>query len=65
MTFLFVFTATICILNLLAWVPAIFGNGYSMPGPIELLTPKSIYVLYPSVFYQVWFWTDKLNIIGN
>ena len=58
----FVFTAAVLILASIKMAGAILGNGVTLPS-IGFLSPTHLVFLYPSLLFQVAFWTDKLNII--
>lgn len=63
---LFVATATIVILNIFQLFGIMFGNSISYPAlKLKFITigPTQWFIMYPSFFYQVWFWTIKLHIL--
>jgi len=62
MTAAFVFTLSVTILNVFRLVSIMVGNSISMPS-WGVLSPTHGVFMYPSFLFQVWFWTDKLNII--
>jgi len=65
---LFIFTAAMSILAAFKLTGYIFGNGVSLPALfpgvplLQYLTPTHFIILYPSVMFQVWFWTNKLGV---
>ena len=65
LTAIFVFTAAMLVLSSIKMVGAILGNGITMPSilPLVDIGPASSIVMYPSVLFQVWFWTDKLGLV--
>jgi len=62
MEYIFVFTFSVLILNALKIISVIVGNTVTLPG-MGLLSPTNFLFLYPSLLYQVWFWSTKLEII--
>ena len=62
-TIAFVFTAFIVILNLMVWIAAVGGNGYTVPSYKLWLDPTNFIFYYPSLIYQIWFWSNYLNIL--
>ena len=62
MTYLFIFTATVCILNTFKMVSIIAGNDMSFPGK-EYVRPSYWVWMYSCALYQVWFWAVNFNII--
>jgi len=62
---LFIVTAVICILLAIKLTGAILGNGVGMPLPLLHVfdvSVSNVYIMYPSVGFQVWFWTQPLFV---
>jgi hypothetical protein len=65
---LFVFTAFIFIINMLKVISVTFGSSVSIElppiiGNLPITTPTRWYIFYPTLIYQIWFWTNFLNIV--
>ena len=58
----FVFTAAVLVLTSIKMFGHILGNGVTLPH-IGWLSPTNFIFMYPSLLFQIAFWTDKLNII--
>lgn len=65
LTIAFVFTAAILVLASIKLAGAILGNGVTLPAviPYTELSPSHYVYMYPALFFQVWFWTDKLGLV--
>ena len=63
LTTLFVFTAAVCICVFFKFISVIAENPITFPY-IGLLSPTNFVFMYPSMLFQVAFWTDKLAIIA-
>ncbi len=63
---LFIITTTLLIAASIKLAGAILGNGVSMPQilPYVKISPTHYLVMYPSIYFQVWFWTDRLNMFS-
>ena len=61
----FVFTASMLILASIKILSVMVCNVVELPTMIPgiLFTPANAFVLYPSLIFQVYFWTDKLQIV--
>lgn len=59
---LFIITTTLLIAATIKLIGAILGNGVTMPQilPYIALSPTHYLVMYPAMYFQVWFWSDKL-----
>ena len=60
---IFVFTAAVLVLASVKMAGAILGNSVSLPH-YGYLSPTNWTILYPSVLFQVAFWTNELGIIA-
>lgn len=64
MIYLFIFTLGIVILNLLSYL-SLFGKQGTLTWPrLKWLAPESWFILYPSFFYQLWWWVEYLNFFN-
>lgn len=61
----FVFTAGVVLSTSAKIIGAMIGNDVNIPSliPMTPLAPSYWAVWYPSLFFQVWFWADKLAVI--
>jgi hypothetical protein len=62
---LFIITVTLLIASAPEILSVILGNGATMPGPFGPLIdmgPTHFLFVYPSLAFQVWFWTDKMGL---
>jgi hypothetical protein len=64
MEYVFAFTLSVCILNVFALVSIIVGNPISWPSlafTIFALKPTDFYFMYPSLIYQVYYWSNYVG----
>ena len=63
---LFIFTAVMVITALFKFVGLVFGNSINLPYiiPYTNITPGHYLVWYPSLAFQVWFWTEQLGVFA-
>lgn len=59
---LFVFTASVLILVSIKMAGVILGNGVTLPS-IGWLSPSNFVFFYPSLLYQVGFWTLQTGLL--
>lgn len=57
--YIFSFTAVIVILTLILYASICLGNQLDFPGP-RLVNPTTLIISYPSMFYQMWYWSGVL-----
>lgn len=70
MDFIFIFTAAMIIVASFKLVGLAFGNGITLPQlhPAVfgvVLVPDSWLIFYPSLMYQVAFWSYKLGVLQS
>jgi len=65
MNYVFVFTAGIMILNLWFAVSIWLGNALTLPYQwyTVKISPHVWWIFYPSFFYQVYWWSVRLELI--
>ena len=64
---LFVVSAVVCILFLIAMIGAIVGNGINTPIPfLHLLDVEATtcYISCPALGFQVWFWAKHFGVLS-
>ena len=61
MIYLFVFTAMVTVLNI-AYLISMFAKNAFNPPHYKELDPRSWWLFYPCLIYQIWFWTDKTGL---
>jgi len=65
-TIAFILTALVTLLFVAVIVSSI-GESRTIDVPplfmFKALQPTRWYILYPSLIFQIWFWSDKFNII--
>jgi len=60
---LFVFTLAMMIPAAFKFVGLLFGISIDLPPVIiSILTPDHYIIFYPSLMFQIWFWTNKLGV---
>ena len=67
---LFLMTAPIVILNLLMILSITFGSESSLKLPpllfnVDALKPTKWFIFYPTIFYQVYFWSSYFEVINS
>jgi len=62
----FIFTACAIITGFFKMFGAMIGNGVTLPAiiPFTEITPTHYIIMYPSVMFQVWFWSNKLGVFA-
>lgn len=66
---LFLMTAPIVIVNLLMILSITFGSESSLKLPpllfnVDALKPTKWFIFYPTIFYQVYFWSSYFEVIN-
>ena len=66
---LFLITAPILFVNLLMILSITFGSETNLTLPpllfnIDALKPTNWYIFYPTIFYQVYFWSSYFEVIN-
>lgn len=66
---LFLMTAPIVLVNLLMVLSVIFGSENKLTLPsllfnIDALKPTNWYIFYPTISYQVYFWSSYFEVIN-
>jgi hypothetical protein len=66
---LFLMTAPIVIVNLLMILSITFGSESSLTLPpllfnVDALNPNKWFIFYPTIFYQVYFWSSYFEVIN-
>ena len=67
---LFLMTAPIVIVNLLMILSITFGSESSLKLPpllfnVDALKPTKWFIFYPTIFYQVYFWSSYFEVINS
>ena len=67
---LFLMTAPIVIVNLLMILSITFGSESSLKLPpllfnVVALKPTKWFIFYPTIFYQVYFWSSYFEVINS
>lgn len=62
LVYIFVLTLGVTILNLLKIFSIMIGNPIQYP-EYKQFGPTSWWILYPSFFYQVYWWVNYLNLL--
>jgi len=65
MTYLFIFTFAICLLNFLkVFKPETIYPFFTIEWFVDIkISPTMWYFFYPSLVYQIWFWFHYYGII--
>ena len=66
---LFLMTAPIVLVNLLMVLSVTFGSENNVTLPpllfnVDALKPTKWFILYPTIFYQVYFWSSYFEVIN-
>ena len=64
MIYVFTLTATIASINLLALIFAAFDVNVVLPR-YKKIDPREWFFLYPSIFYQIYFWVEYSGLFLN
>lgn len=57
---IFSVTALVCIINSFKYLTLAFGNSITLPLGGTIFSLGNYYFLYPSVVYQVYFWSGGM-----
>lgn len=57
--YIFTFTAAVMILVTIKFVVIALGNDLTLPN-YKILSPSQWWILYPSLLWQVWYWSAPL-----
>ena len=58
--YIFVFTLAIVLMNLISILVTMCGRVWTWPRWTEYISPSSFLFVYPSIFWQLWYWSPVL-----